>query len=525
MENVNDNILEKEEEKLIIKRDLFNSEENNQNKSRYYNKLFDKNNLKDVFLKIFYLSLIFICLIISYKIYKENYYSPKNQNLINNNNSTKEEFKNITKDDLKSITKDELKNTTKEYLKNITKNDLKNITKEELKNKNKEDEKTIENSKNKEDLAIKKKEVSKNSTDINKNDSKNKTELKKTKKKVKKDEDTHQNQNIKPRPKRVGIVGVENTQNPGNNLVKYAMSTKLREYGFDPIIISRLKNNNNKFDFLLRTVKLKIIKNSFSELKKEDYDILMVNSDLTWTFSDKRYFYDTAFLKFAQNWGTPKFIYGASMGTMRWFYSKRDDQEAKKLLKNFKGISLREIGTARMAEEHLGIKPTFVLDPTFLLEKEYYLDIIKNYKKDFDFNKNYLMVYQLDKNEKVKKFINDTIEKLNFTVYEVHEKEDNYVENFIFAMNISKAVITDSYHGSIFSIMFNKSFISYINFGRGGQRFASIKETFNLNNRIIDSRNSTADYRLLLEPLTINLTRLNELKNISISFLKYNLGI
>ena len=69
MENVNDNILEKEEEKLIIKRDLFNSEENNQNKSRYYNKLLDKNNLKDVFLKIFYLSLIFICLIISYKIF------------------------------------------------------------------------------------------------------------------------------------------------------------------------------------------------------------------------------------------------------------------------------------------------------------------------------------------------------------------------------------------------------------------------------------------------------------------------
>ena len=210
-------------------------------------------------------------------------------------------------------------------------------------------------------MAIKKKEESKNKTDINKNDSKNKTELKKTKKKVKKDEDTHQNQNIKPRPKRVGIVGVENTQNPGNNLVKYAMSTKLREYGFDPIIISRLKNNNHKFDFLLRTVKLKIIKNSFSELKKEDYDILMVNSDLTWTFSDKRYFYDTAFLKFAQNWGTPKFIYGASMGTMRWFYSKRDDQEAKKLLKNFKGISLREIGRTFRYKTYICFRPNFFI--------------------------------------------------------------------------------------------------------------------------------------------------------------------
>ena len=213
------------------------------------------------------------------------------------------------------------------------------------------------------------------------------------------------------------------------------------------------------------------------------------------------------------------------MGTMRWFYSKTDDLVAKRLLKNFKGISLREIGTARMAPQHLGIKPTFVLDPTFLLDKQYYLALISNYKRDFDFNKKYLMIYQLDKNEIIKKAINDIVKKYNFTLYEVSLNDDYYVENFIFAINISQAVICDSYHGSVFSIMFNKPFISYINYDRGGQRFASLRETFHLNNRIIDSRIETANLSLIVEPLVFNRTRLNELKRISINFLKNCLGM
>jgi hypothetical protein len=86
----------------------------------------------------------------------------------------------------------------------------------------------------------------------------------------------------------------------------------------------------------------------------------MVNSDLCWTYSIKAHFYDNAFLKFARNWNIPKFVYAASMGTMTWFYSKEDDRMAKILLKDFKGISFREIGTAKMAEEHLCIKSTLL---------------------------------------------------------------------------------------------------------------------------------------------------------------------
>ena len=105
-------------------------------------------------------------------------------------------------------------------------------------------------------------------------------------------------------------------------------------------------------------------------------------------------------------------------------------------------------------------------------------------------------------------------------------KKEDYIESFIFGMNISQAVITDSFHGTIFSIIFNKPFISFINKAKGKGRFDSLKEVFNLEKRIIDLssfNNSIID--ILLKPLDINQTLLEELKTFSINYLKKNLGI
>ena len=113
----------------------------------------------------------------------------------------------------------------------------------------------------------------------------------------------------------------------------------------------------------------------------------MVNSDQTWsTIVQKKFLYDYGFLKFAENWTIPKFVYGASLGIDYWQFSKDFDEKAKSLLKNFSGVSLRENGAIKLVEKHLNIKPILVLDPTFLIDKKYYLNIIKNYKKDLNFN-------------------------------------------------------------------------------------------------------------------------------------------
>ena len=329
------------------------------------------------------------------------------------------------------------------------------------------------------------------------------------------------------RKKRIGIVGVLNEQNVGNNLVKFSMFTKLKEYGFEPTIISFTRKNEN-IDFLRKTVDLtEISKNlKYSQLKEKDYDILMVNSDQTWNNFNIESLYDHGFLRFAENWTIPKFVYAASLGIDYWRYTTNFDKRARALLKNFKGISLRERGSISLVKNHLGIKPLQVLDPTFLIDKKYYLDLIKDFKKDFTFNIKYLFVYILDTNKIIEKFIKIASQKLNYKKFRVETKQINYTENFLFGINISEAVITDSFHGTVFSIIFKKPFISFINSKRGRLRFYSLNETFNLGNRIIfSSKNQNPDINLLKTPLSINQTFMNSLKDLSITFLRKNLGI
>ena len=127
----------------------------------------------------------------------------------------------------------------------------------------------------------------------------------------------------------------------GNNLLKYAMHIILSKLGFDPYIIG-MRFHNQNISFIKSVTNLRIIKNSFSEIKENDYDILMVNSDQTWRKwnKDYKYFYDIAFLKFAEKWNKIKFVYGASLGRNVWQYNKSDEEIAKYLLKDFKSISV-----------------------------------------------------------------------------------------------------------------------------------------------------------------------------------------
>ena len=214
------------------------------------------------------------------------------------------------------------------------------------------------------------------------------------------------------------------------------------------------------------------------------------------------------------------------MGVNYWKYSKDFDVIARRLLKKFSGISVREKGVIKIVKKHLGIRPEFVLDPTFIIEKKYYLDLIKNYKINFNFKRKFICVYQLDKNILIKNLIKEARQKFKYKIYWINRKKNNYIENFIFYINASKAVITDSFHGTIFSIIFKKPFISYLNIGRGSSRFISLIKTFNLSNRIIFPKKfKEVNITLLKTPLNINQSLINNLKRKSINFLKKNLNI
>ena len=321
-------------------------------------------------------------------------------------------------------------------------------------------------------------------------------------------------------PKKIGVIGVRHEINIGNNLLKYAIFIKLKEFGFKPYIIGTHWKNFD-ISFVKKKTKCIIIKKNFSEIKKNYFDILMVNSDQTWRKFDK-HFYDYGFLRFAKNWKIPKFVYGASLGFHNWRLTKKDEIIIKELLKDFTGISVREEGSIKLINKHLGINPVPVLDPTFLINKKKYLELINNFISDECPNSEYIFVYVMNMNSHYKKYMKYASKMLNYKTYKIKIRKKNLIERFIYGLTKSRAVITDSFHGTIFSIIFNKPFISFIRNAR--ERFFSLVNTFHIKNRIFE-KNQFPNVNLLNTPLNINYTLFNLLKKKNIDYIKKNLKL
>jgi len=324
----------------------------------------------------------------------------------------------------------------------------------------------------------------------------------------------------KKRKIKIGVIGLRHEINIGNNLVKYAIFIKLSELGFKPYIIGTHLDNLD-ISFIKKTTNLRIIRRNFSEIKSSDYDILMVNSDQTWRRFDD-HFYDYGFLNFAKKWKIPKFIYGASIGYDFWSMTKEDEIIIRELLKNFNGISVREKGSIKLIEDHLKIKPIFVLDPTLLINKKYYFNLIKNYNSNIKIDEKYIFTYLMVQENNTREFIENATHKLGCKVYNVLADEKNSIEKFIYGIVHSKAVITNSFHGTIFSIIFNKPFVSIIFNDCPKERFISLKNIFKIENRIFEY-NQIPDINLLSTPLNINYNLLKYLQETSINYLQKNL--
>ena len=128
----------------------------------------------------------------------------------------------------------------------------------------------------------------------------------------------------------------------------------------------------------------------------------------------------------------------------------------------------------------------------------------------------------------INNFLEKVKETLNINIYMVNENEQQQIYKFLYGIHRSRGVITDSFHATIFSIIFNKPFIAFVNQIGDDGRFKTIKDIFKLENRIYNI-NETAKISLLKTPLNINkkllilYNPLNSLKRKSLNYLKNNL--
>jgi len=261
------------------------------------------------------------------------------------------------------------------------------------------------------------------------------------------------------------------------------------------------------------------------------YDAIVVGSDQVWR---PAYMHVPAyFLDFTKDEKMKRIAYAASFGQDNWGeFSPALTRKCALYAKRFDAISVREDSAVKLCKEKLGVDALHLLDPTLLLDKEEYIRLAD---QEYPIvREKILMSYILDRSEDKRKITELLSHSLQLVPLEVMPAEslntkcDNIlaatylpVEEWLAGFRDAEFILTDSFHGCVFSILFNKPFLVIGNKERGMSRFHSLLHMFELEDRLIDSSETVFSIDFLINKIDWNnVNRIRtEKKEYSISFL------
>ena len=298
---------------------------------------------------------------------------------------------------------------------------------------------------------------------------------------------------------KIGIVTIIDYENYGNRLQNYALDRLLRQEGFQTksglVFFSRKEWVHHSSSFLIKAIKKCIpfflyriyhrrasgriveplrvkkfkefteeyidtfpylyVKND-KDLRKKigepEFDYFIVGSDQVWNpdYEGKDY----EFLLFTDK--KKRLSFAASMGVES--IPENCKIRYKNMLNSMKYISVREERAVDIVRELTGRQADLVSDPTLLLEKREWNDIVR--KPRVDMKKEYILAYFLGEiPDAVQKFA----ENKQLYVYYINSRKDADIYSinpaeFLYMLKYAKYVLTDSFHAVAFSVKFEKEF-------------------------------------------------------------------
>lgn len=245
------------------------------------------------------------------------------------------------------------------------------------------------------------------------------------------------------------------------------------------------------------------VKSDFrNRASKGKYDAYVVGSDQCWR-PGYNSFLSSMFLDFAKEEKVNRLAYAASFGTDKWEYTPQQTKECASLAQLFDLVTVREDSGVKLCKDYLEVDSTHVLDPTMLLTKEDYIHLIE--AENEPRSSGTLFNYILDPDVEKTDFIQRVAEAKGLKAFQVlpkcqtenRTKEDikNRIEDCVFpgvttwlrAFMDAEMTIVDSFHGMVFSIIFNKPFWVIGNAHRGMSRFTSLLKVFHLEDRLLEA--------------------------------------
>lgn len=334
---------------------------------------------------------------------------------------------------------------------------------------------------------------------------------------------------------KIGILTHPLEVNYGGILQAYALSTILKEMGHKVEVLKRVydkplykriliqlltslghpRYNNPKYRNLRRFVSehinytrpLHTSSQLSSYVKSHTLDAVIVGSDQVWRSDYAMSFGFDYFLDFVPA-GILRLSYAASFGLSDWMYTSDQTLRINELLHTFKAVSVRETSGKTLCSDHLGVQAEVVLDPTLLLTSEHYSKLASPKLLE----ESYIFVYWLGSEEGKQKALSK-IKSDRCSVIDISLRGDEIllsIEDWLSYIRYADHIVTDSFHGCVFSILFEKPFTICANDVGGNGRLDSLFEVLNID----------PTHEINYSELRVRLT---ELRKSSMHFLKESL--
>ena len=300
-----------------------------------------------------------------------------------------------------------------------------------------------------------------------------------------------------------------------NRLFVYFISTPFRKF-------------SKKFLKLSKKIK---IEEDLKNLNNE-FNIFIVGSDQVWRAGTTNIAGKVFYLDFV-NKLNKKIAYAASFGVDFWEGDKKLTEEIKPLIKRFNAISVREESGIGICKNTFGIDNTVcVLDPTLMISKEDYQPILEDWKDKSHLSKRYIAHMLLDDNDKLRNESQNIANYLKAEINYIKGKEKNFfikkdflynsVSQWLTYLKNAELVITDSFHCTVFSLIFHKKFVVVANSGRGIARLETLLEKVGLRERLFTNIEDVIKSEILDKEIDYNEVdkKLEVHRKFSIEFLK-----
>lgn len=250
---------------------------------------------------------------------------------------------------------------------------------------------------------------------------------------------------------------------------------------------------------------------AFYAYVKNRFDAIFVGSDQVWRPEYGPCIQDY-FLCGVKDPDLKRVSYAASFGTSNPMFTDQELSDCGKAISLFKAVSVREQSGLDVFDRFEWEIPdaTVVLDPTMLLSKDDYLRLLSS-KTSIAEGK--IFSYILDSNYETQSVLQQISALTDLRVYNIIDsvmwKKYSYqmpsIEDWLAGIRDCELVVTDSFHGTVFSIIMNKPFYVCVNSSRGSDRFETLLGLFGLKNRMVFSSQKNIDLLKPIDWLPVNL--------------------